>query len=194
MNATSVPKNEAQRIATLNKLGVLDYASEERFDKITRVMAALFEIPIVMINMITAEEEVNKSCFGLPAGHHKDRNLSFCSFTILSDEPLIIDNAVQDDRFHKNPDVSGGIHVRAYAGIPLRARDGTHPGALCLIDTRPRKFTEKEISLLKDLSAWAEIELNSIQLRPGLGTVQRAQDNADQELAKVQRINDKTLI
>jgi GAF domain-containing protein len=190
--ATPVPKNERHRVATLAKLGVLDYADEERFDRITRVMSALFDVPITMLNMITSDEEVNKSCFGLPAGVHKARSVSFCSYTILSDEPLIIENAVEDDRFSSNPQVTGGINIRAYAGIPLRAIDGTHPGALCLIDTKPHVFTKKEISLLIDLSSWAEIELNSIQLRNALDDIKKAQDEATDRIEIAQEINEQT--
>jgi GAF domain-containing protein len=191
--ARNVPPNEAQRTATLAALGVLDLASEERFDRITRVMSALFNVPIAMINMITSDEEVNKSCYGLPQGVHKDRSVSFCSYTILSDEPLIIENATKDDRFNDNPQVTSGIEIRAYAGVPLRATDGTHPGAICLIDTKPHHFTKKEIELLLDMSSWAEIELNAIQLRAALTQVKQAQNTAIEKINQAKDISDQTI-
>ena len=53
--------------------------------------------------------------------------------------------------FINNPNVTSSPKVRAYAGVPLRAVDGAYAGALCMIDTKPRKFTDDEIKLLVDL-------------------------------------------
>lgn len=153
------PSNEKERVRTLQKLDVANPDKYLGFDRITRVMVALFDTPIAMVNMITADEEVNKSCIGLPAGGRQHRGLSMCTYTILSDEPLIVENTLEDDRFKDNPNITGLIKVRAYAGVPISANDGTHPGALCLIDTEPRKFSTQEIDLLKDLCRWAELEL-----------------------------------
>jgi GAF domain-containing protein len=190
MLAPPKPEDEQQRVNTLYQLDILNGKSEERFDRITRVLAALFDVPIAMVNMIAPDVQITKSCFGLPAGGETDRNTSFCGHTILSSEPLIIEDAQQDARFKDNPNVTGGLKVRSYAGIPLRAIDGTHPGALCLIDTKPRKFTKKEIDLLIDLSSWAEIELNSSQLRSALDEVSAVRNNIEAQLKKTQELND----
>lgn len=190
MQAPQKPKNEEQRVKTLNQLDILNGKSEERFDRITRVLAALFDVPVALVNMITPDTQVNKSCFGMEAGFVTDRSISFCGHTILSDQPLIIENALEDDRFKDNPQVTGPLNLRAYAGIPLRATDGTHPGALCLVDTKPRKFSDAEIKLLIDLASWAEIELNSGQLREALTEVERAQKVAETRLEEMTRLND----
>lgn len=133
-----------------------------------------------MVNMITPDTQVNVACFGMDAGFQGGRRTSFCGRTILTDEPLIINDALLDERFKDNPNVIEGLRVRAYAGIPLRAVDGTHPGALCLIDIGPRVFTTKEIDLLKDLAAWAEIELNSTQLREATEALTTARDDLNE--------------
>lgn len=192
MQVAQKPVNEEQRVKTLNQLDILNGQSEERFDRITRVVAALFNAPVALVNMITSETQQNKACFGMKAGFITDRSISFCSYTILNDEPLIIEDAKKDERFKDNPQVTGGLNIRAYAGVPLRAIDGTHPGALCLIDTRPRKFFQKEIDLLIDLAAWAEIELNSSQLRQALTELENVQRSADAEarLEEMARMND----
>ncbi len=190
MQAPQKPVDEEQRIETLNQLEIINGESEERFDRITRVLAALFNVPLAMVNMITADQQINKACFGVKPGFTSDRDASFCGHTILSGEPLIIENALEDYRFKDNEFVTGDMHIRAYAGIPLRAINGTHPGALCLIDTEPRKFTDEEIKLLIDLSAWAEIELNSSQLREALDEVTESQELAESRLEDLTRMND----
>ncbi len=190
MIAPTKPADEDQRIATLNQLDILNGKSEERFDKITRVLAALFDVPVAMVNLIAPDVQISKSCFGIESGLEMDRSVSFCGHTILSNQPLIIPNALEDDRFKDNPNVVGGLKIRAYAGVPLRATDGTHPGALCLIDTKPRVFTEAELALLVDLSSWAEIELNSSQLRQALDQLNNSKADMERQLVETKRLND----
>lgn len=190
MQLAAKPTNETQRVATLNQLALLNGKPEKRFDRITRVLAASIKVPVAMVNMITPEQQINKSCFGVTPGFEMDRDTSFCGHTILSSEPLIIEDMLLDERFKDNPNVTGGLKVRSYAGVPLRALDGTHPGTLCLIDTVPRHFTEAEVSLLKDLSAWAEIELNSSQLREALDELSEAHESLEVQLSETRRLND----
>ncbi len=190
MIAPAKPLNEVQRLSTLNQLDLINGKSEERFDRITRVVAVLFGVPVAMVNLIADDIQVSKSCFGIESGLEMDRSVSFCGHTILSDEPLIIRDTLEDERFRDNPNVTGGLKIRAYLGVPLRAIDGTHPGALCLIDVKPREFTDEEVTLLKDLSSWAEIELNSSQLREALDQVNKSKVDMENQLSEVKRLNE----
>lgn len=190
MNLVTKPDNEVQRLKTLSQLDIVNGKQEARFDRITRILAALFDVPITMVNLITDSAQINKACFGYEPGFELERGVSFCGHTILSDDPLVIEDTLLDDRFKDNPNVVGGLQVRAYAGVPLRATDGTHPGAICLVSKQPRKFTQEEISLLVDLSAWAEMELNSSQLREALDEVEKSQDKYKAKLEELTRIND----
>lgn len=155
---TTPTADETTRLATIRELDLLNPDQNQRFDPITRVAAALLNVPYAMINIISADKEVNKSCFGMSPGVAKDRSSCFCSYTILSDEPFIIENAPLDKRVQDYHDVKEGMNIRAYAGMPLTAPDGTHPGALCIIDLKPRNFTQTDILLLRDLAKWAELE------------------------------------
>lgn len=156
-----VAANELQRVETLHKLGVLQAVDHPCLERVVRTAVAVFDVPIVMINLITDTHEINTVCYGVPPGHKQDRQISFCNYTILSDEPLIIENALEHENFKDSPQVLGRSNVRFYAGMPLTARDGTHPGSLCLTDTKPRHFSRPEIQLLRDLAHWAELEINN---------------------------------
>lgn len=164
--------------------------SEERFDRITRVLAALFDVPVAMVNLILPDTHLNKACFGIVPGFEISRDESFCAHTILSDDPLIIEDTLLDDRFKDYPSVKSGLKIRAYAGVPLRAIDGTHPGALCLIDSNPRKFSKKDIDLLRDMAYWADIELNSHQLREALDENVKAKAQTETQLEELRKLND----
>ncbi|MDN3685286.1 GAF domain-containing protein [Vibrio sinaloensis] len=77
----------------------------------------------------------------------------------LGDEPFIIPNALEDERFADNPLVTGEPNIRFYAGVPLVYQDNTKLGTLCIIDSKPREFSIQEIQDLIDLAKIAEQEL-----------------------------------
>ena len=51
------PVDEAQRMAALHALGVLDTPPEERFDRITRVAVALFAVPIALVSLVDSDRQ-----------------------------------------------------------------------------------------------------------------------------------------
>ena len=159
MNAPELPKNENERLSALQRLNILDTEAEERFDRITRVASTHFNVPIALVSLIDANRQWFKSCVGLDASE-TSREVSFCGHAILQEDVFVINDATQDDRFKDNPLVTGDPHVIFYAGVPLTTLDGTHPGTLCLIDNKPRDFTEGDKAFLKDLAKWVEVEMN----------------------------------
>jgi PAS domain S-box-containing protein len=161
MPAAALPRDEDARLAALHSLGILDTPAEERFDRITRVASALFDVPIALVSLVDANRQWFKSCVGLDIPE-TPRAVSFCAHAILGEGTLVIPDTLQDARFADNPFVTGDPLVRFYAGRPLRA-DGQALGTLCLIDQRPRTLDERQLGLLDDLGAWAEQELADVQ-------------------------------
>ncbi len=155
-----LPANEEQRLRTLHSLALLDTPAEERFDRITRLAARLFNIPIALITLVDAERQWFKSRFG-ESMTQTPREQSFCAHAILDSETFVVNDALNDERFADNPLVSGQSRIRFYAGQPMVAPDGSRVGTLCLIDHRPREFSEAELQALRDLAALAERELGA---------------------------------
>ncbi len=157
-----LPPNEAERLATLRALRILDTPPEERFDRITRIAARLFDVPIVAISLVDTERQWFKSIQGLSV-RETSRDISFCGHTILGEGVLVVPDAQLDPRFTDNPLVTGEPRIRFYAGHPLAALDGHRLGTLCLIDRRPRELNESDQATLRDLAAWASTELSVLQ-------------------------------
>jgi len=158
LTAPDLPLNEQQRLAALRALELLDTEAEERFDRITRLATALFDVPIAAVSLVDAEREWFKSCQGLNTTEGP-RSTSFCGHTILDQEPLVIEDAGADPRFAGNPQViEDGI--RFYAGVPIRAVDRSAVGAFCIKDRVPRRLTGEQLARLRDLAGMAEAELN----------------------------------
>ncbi len=155
MRVYGVPADEVQRLQVLESLAVCDLASVPELDRITRLAARHFQVPIAMVNLVAAELQWTKSAHGetprtLPREH------SFCGHTILHDEPFVISDAREDARFMANPLVAGSPGLVFYAGCPIRSLAGHPLGALCLIDRQPRPFGASEAQDLQDFAALVE--------------------------------------
>jgi GAF domain-containing protein len=141
MQPAPIPKNEQERLASLNKLGLLDTPPEERFDRITRVATKIFNVPISTLTLVDSKREWFKSCQGL-SKREGERAISFCGYALLSTTIMIIPDTTKDDRFADNPMVSGEPYLRFYAGVPVTSADGQRIGVFCIKDTKPREFSK----------------------------------------------------
>eukprot|EP00933_Yihiella_yeosuensis_P071847 TRINITY_DN8008_c0_g1_i4.p1 TRINITY_DN8008_c0_g1~~TRINITY_DN8008_c0_g1_i4.p1 ORF type:complete len:455 (-),score=72.52 TRINITY_DN8008_c0_g1_i4:952-2283(-) len=127
--------------------------AEHAYDAVTQVICAILDIPIVLVSSGTDEHQWFKSALG-PDDEAPPQESSFLYFTLKPDspsatlEPLIAEDAKIDARFCVNPLVTGEPWVRFYAGLPLVSSQGVRMGALCCMDTRPRKLTEAELQLI----------------------------------------------
>ena len=163
MEIPQKPPNEIERLNILQHLNVLDTATEERFDRITRIAQRLFNVPIALVSLIDTNRQWFKSCIGLDV-KETSREISFCGHTILKNEILIIEDATKDKRFCDNPLVIKDPKIRFYIGCPLTIKGSYNIGTLCLIDRKPRKFSSDEIEVIKDLAGMIQSELNSLSM------------------------------
>lgn len=135
----SEPQDEAQRLAVIRSYG-LDRAElppDAELDAVIARVAQHFAAPIVLISIITADQQCFRACIGLDVSS-TPRSISFCGHAILETDPLIVPDATVDPRFAGNPLVLGPPYIRSYAGVPLISPEGQAIGTLCVIDTEPR--------------------------------------------------------
>jgi phosphoribosyl 1,2-cyclic phosphodiesterase/CheY-like chemotaxis protein len=154
----TVPNNEERRLAALRGLRILDTEPEERFDRVTRLAAALFNVPIAVISLVDENRQWFKSCVGLNA-RETSRDASFCAHVVYNQTPMIVADTFKDARFADNPLVTNEPRIRFYAGYPLTLNDGTCIGTLCLLDSRPRSLEMSDLEQLRDLADIALQEL-----------------------------------
>ena len=159
-----LPENESERLDTLKSTGLLDSLPEERFDRITRLAKAMFKVPISLVSLVDEDRQWFKSNQGLPGAAETPRDSAFCAHAILTDDIMVVPDALQDDRFADNPLVEGSPNIRFYAGCPIKVacKDESSKmpiGTLCVIDSKPRDLSEDERRALKDFGAMVEQEL-----------------------------------
>jgi PAS domain S-box-containing protein len=164
MQSSPIPVNERQRLQTLRSLDILDTEPEERFDRVIRMTARLFDMPIVVFSLVDRDRLWFKARLGWPSDEYP-RTESICAHTILQDDVLVISNPADDERFTDIPALQGVHAVRFYAGVPVKAPDRANIGTLCVADTRPRRLDAGQRSLLADLAATIESEIAAGALR-----------------------------
>lgn len=174
-----VPVNEDARLQALHALKILDTVADERFDRIVRLAAAHYEMPVVRITFVDKDRSWFKSRVGLNA-QQAPRSMSICSHAIMDNRLLLSTDLAADPRFAASPQVIGKPHFRFYAGAPISLSSGFRVGSLCLMDYVPHpEFGEEQVGFLSDL---AEIVVHELELHRQLAERDDQLLAADQEL------------
>jgi len=145
------PENEAERLAVLRALEILDTPGEDAFDRLTALARQVFDVPIALVSLVDAKRQWFKAKAGLDASE-TPRSQAFCAYAILADDILEISDAAEDPRTADNPLVLGPPHIRFYAGAPLTHPEGYRLGTFCIIDEKPRRLTEAQAEELRSLA------------------------------------------
>jgi len=80
-----MPENEAERIAALRALDVLDSAEEDIYKTIVKAAAEICETPMASLTFVDSNRQWFKSKIGLNATE-TSRDVSFCGHAILGSE------------------------------------------------------------------------------------------------------------
>lgn len=150
--------NDSARLDALRQLNLLDTPPSESFDRITRMAAQIFDLPIAAVSLTDSDRQWFKSRVGVD---HLTipRDKAPCSQVAETCGPLVIEDFLEHDVYCDSHLAQNG--VRFYAGMPLVTSEGHGLGALCVLGVRPRRATDQELSSLRDLAAMvmAQIEL-----------------------------------
>ena len=161
-----IPDNEAARLAALREYRILDTEAEQTYDDITALAAYVCEAPIALISLVDESRQWFKSRVGITQ-QETPRDVAFCAHAILQSEPLIVRDALKDERFSDSALVTRAPHIRFYAGFPLTTPDGLAVGTLCAIDRKPRHLSAERKAAMQALArqVMALLELRRVSAR-----------------------------
>lgn len=145
------PTNELERLKALRATGIMNTGSAPEFDAIAELASSIFGTPMSVVAFIEDDFQWFKAHLGLDI-EQTSREVSFCKYTILQNEVLVVNDAAKDERFKDNPLVIGEPNVRFYAGAPISLDGKTNIAAICVIDTQPRIASDEQIAQLKKLA------------------------------------------
>lgn len=154
----ATPPNEADRLAALKQLHILDTDPEQVFDDLTSLASYICGTPLAAISLVDEDRQWFKSKVGMST-RETSRNISFCTHTIMGNELFLVGDAERDPRFAESPLVQHNPHLRFYAGMPLATADGHNIGALCVMDRQPRQLNGDQIAALTAISRLVQSQL-----------------------------------
>jgi len=156
--------SNSERTEFINKLDLVDTAPEEAFDRLTRLASKLLDVPVSLVTIVEENRQFFKSVMGLAEPWKSKRQTplshSFCQYVVTSGKMLIVEDAREDPHLKDNLAIPD-LDIISYLGVPLRLKNGQIPGAFCAIDSKPRKWSDEDIHIMRELtqSVITEIEL-----------------------------------
>ncbi len=152
-----------RRLEALRRTQLLDQPAQETFDRLTRVAARAFAVPVSLLSLVDADRQFFLSQYGLgePLSHARETGLAntFCPHVIATGAPFTVSDARTDPRVSDYHAVS--VMSVAYAGVPVHGPDREVVGAMCAVSPVPRAWAEEDVLLLVDLAAAAEEQMHA---------------------------------
>ncbi|WP_290649704.1 EAL domain-containing protein, partial [Aquisalimonas sp.] len=156
-------EHERLRIQELLSMDVLDTRQEERFDRYTRLVAEIFDVPVALISLVDTHRQWFKSRVGVEK-EETPREHSICAHAIAA-RYLEVRDLLADPKFRDNPDVTGPPYYRFYAGAVLFGPTGQPLGTLCILHFEPRALGSTQKQWLMAFARLVQEEMaHSIEL------------------------------
>ncbi|MGE4239103.1 putative bifunctional diguanylate cyclase/phosphodiesterase [Ramlibacter sp.] len=158
--APLLPSDEPARLAELRNFSILDTEPDEDYDRLVHLAGVLCNTPMVALSFVDRGRQWYKSRIGVPV-EEVERNATLCAHAVLdSDRLLEIPDLKRLAWCDRKPWGEQGPELRFYAGAPLKTRDGSAIGTLCVMDTVPRALTDAQRDGLNKLAKAVASQLN----------------------------------
>ena len=174
------------RLAALQRTGLLDSPPDAAFDRLTKLATKIIGTPVALVSLVDGDRQFFKSAVGVPEPWKSQRGTplthSVCKHVVATARELV----VSDARAH--PLLCGNMAIKdlgmvAYAGAPLVTTDGHALGSLCVVDIKPRAWSDDDLEILRELAA---IAMREIELRELLRVAEEARRDAQMRLLEIQ--------
>ena len=154
------PENEDQRLAEVQRLGILDrdLSDERRYNSMTQLASYLTGCEHSMINILDSDLQQCKASFGLnmlrkTMMEEMPREITICQYSLTNpNQPLVIENLMEDERTKNFSNLPGAPNFNFYAGSPLISSRGFSIGTLCVLDPSPKSLAHQQVEGLRLLS------------------------------------------
>lgn len=193
MQSAPKPHNEQERLAALKKYNLLDSLPEQVYNDIARLASEICGTPMAMFSLIDSDRQWVKAKSGIDLVE-SPREVSFCAHVIINpNEPMVVEDARYDERFHDNPFTTQDPHIVFYAGIPIVDPQGNALGSLCVLDSRPRELSDQKLEALKALAKLVQTHLELRRLTAELDQSKAKLGSAQTALNQVKEITNDLL-
>lgn len=191
---TDKNKRESGRLAALDHLGAVRPEADHVLQELVNEVRSIFGTELCMVNLTLSEVQYFRAWSGdLPADlvetRQDPRGRSMCQYTVEAEMPFVVPDFLDTERF-KDQFFCVHYGIRFYAGAPLITSGGQAIGTLCVLDTRPREFSEEQTRMLK---AFARAVVGRLESLGALGREQSAKEREVRHKQELQRTLDASL-
>ncbi len=119
-------------------------------DAIVETARDLFGATGASVTIIDHDLQRTRAAVGMPR-HPIPRTEAICDLTIRGTGVFVVEDITTDARLADSMWADGTL-ARFYAGYPVESPDGQRIGALCIVDSTPRTFSDTDAALLRQLA------------------------------------------
>ncbi len=152
------------RLAALDETGLVDRPPIDALERYAAIAKTALDVPVALVSLVDDHRQFFTSQCGLPEPVASARQTllshSFCQYVVIDDNPLVITDARLDPRLATNLAIRD-LSVIAYAGMPIRTSDGYVLGSFCALDTKPKRWSERDLSVLRELALAVGAEIDT---------------------------------
>lgn len=173
---------DADRIKELERYEILDTPTDGAFEDICRVASTIFDVPIAIISLVDADRVWFGASTGLQGIKEIGRGPGLCASAILSDDVYLANDLREDPNSLSNSLVASENGFRFYAAAPLRSANGFNLGTMCVIDFKPREFSEADRLLLESLARMVMAQMEQRLASRQIALLAREVDEKNRQL------------
>lgn len=141
---------------------VRDPTCSRALDRLTRLAGRVLDVPVACASLVGADRRLVMSSVGLPAPAALLVSWSFMRQVVASRRPLVVTDGRRDFLAARHPGVRDGT-VTAYVGMPLVTSSSRVVGTLSVIDCKPRRWSARQLDLMRALAVRIVGEVECVQ-------------------------------
>jgi PAS domain S-box-containing protein len=153
-----------ERLAALKRVRLLMSASSAPVNGLVALAARAVVAPVGLMTLVDADHLHIVGSHGLkpPLAGLRDAPLTytFCQFVLSEDEPLVVRDARRDPALHELYAVRK-LDTVAYIGHPVHDATGEPVGALCVVDSVPRRWTADDVTAVGEAAHLLQVMLDA---------------------------------
>jgi predicted PurR-regulated permease PerM len=155
--------HENERQQALAELGLLEHSHQLLYKQYIEEARQAFDVDYAQISWLDQDEmyiPVDPFLLQEPVFTRQLSRDCVCTHMLYQNEALVIEDLQRDPRLPHLSELRQH-HIRFYAGVPLRDKNGIALGSFCLLDKQPRQMQAEDMILLKALAQDLMATLNN---------------------------------
>ena len=154
-------EDTTRRLHALHSLKILDANGDARFERAKRMATRLFRAALTVVDVAgrNATGPLRQLLDAFEAAWPRGAHAPGAGADIF-----VVEDTRLDPRFASDMIALEALKIRSYAGCSIHGPDGSRLGALCILDSKPRRFSTEDLELLAELGEMVQEELVALSL------------------------------